>query len=136
MKPIGQLLADDHDMATQRARAQLASAHVAGLAAAETDPQLPHEQRRYHVRLAMTAFREAVVTATTSEEAIRLAVAAANDGSAIKPGLLFHTTYTPYSVRLYRWGKWHDLPCHDVAPPAITREVHGKTARWEAERKP
>jgi hypothetical protein len=126
VKSIGQLLANDYDMAAQRARAQRAFAHVAGLAAIESDPQLPPEPRRYRVRLAMQAFRECSVTASTSADAIALAVAECNEGR-VKPPLLFHTTYVPYAVRLHRWGKWHDLPCHDVAPPSVIRDIQART---------
>jgi hypothetical protein len=117
-KSIGQLLADDQDMSAQRARAQAAARYVEGLAAAESDPEWPPEPRRYLVRLAMTAFREAVVMAASAEEAVRIAVAQAN-GDRIKPGLLFHTTYHLYAVRLHRWGKFMNTKSEGLTRSAI-----------------
>ncbi|WP_043582605.1 hypothetical protein [Geminisphaera colitermitum] len=132
MKPIGQLLADPDDPAA-RAQRLASAAHVARLASA-ADPEDPPEPRRYRVRLAMQAFREAAVEAICASDAVASALAQANDGSTIKPGLLFHTIYVPYAIEVWRWGQWHPLACDPPAPPTITREVREKTDRWAAEK--
>ncbi len=130
MKSVGQLLADSDDPAA-RAKRLASASHVARLASA-ADPEDPPEPRRYRVRLAMTAFREARMEANCAADAVASALAQANEDS-IKPGLLFHTIYVPYAVEVFRWGQWHPLACVPAAPPSVVREIEARTAQWAAE---